>query len=308
VHPAPDPVAVRLAADDDPAIRALARRDLLDEPAPDADALGSPLVRGLLAGLDDRDVLGRPYVKWTGAHWRLVSLVELGIPAGHGTAVRAAEAVLDHWAAADRLAGVLVVNGRRRMHASQEGNAVAVACRLGLAGDERVARLVEHLVAGQWPDGGWNCDRHRAACRSSVHETLPALWGLCEYAAATGDPRCREAVTAAAEVLLARHVVFAAGSYRPIHHSVLDLHYPPYWHYDVLQALVVLDRAGRRHDERTLRARRVVAGKRRADGTWRAVRRWWRPPGSDSMSEAVDWGSAAHRMVTLNALRVLGRA
>jgi hypothetical protein len=35
------------------------------------------------------------------------------------------------------------------MHASQVGNAVAVACRLGLACDERVVRLVEHLVAGQ---------------------------------------------------------------------------------------------------------------------------------------------------------------
>jgi hypothetical protein len=305
VLPAPDPVAVRLAADEDPAISALARRDLLGEPAAEADALRSPLVRALLAGLEDRAVLERPYTKWTGAHWRLVSLVELGIPAGHGPATRAADAVLDHWARPDRLAGVLVVDGRRRMHASQEGNAVAVACRLGLAGDDRVARLVEHLIAGQWPDGGWNCDRRRDVCRSSVHETLPALWGLSEYAAATGDARCREAVAAAAEVLLARHVVFAGGSDRPIHHSVLDLHYPPYWHYDVLQALVVLDRAGCGGDPHTDRARKVVAGKQRRDGGWRAVRPWWRRPGSAGLVEAVDWGDAAHQMVTLNALRVL---
>jgi hypothetical protein len=304
VHPAPDPVALRLAADGDPAIRALARRDLLGEPALVADALRSPLVRGLLAELEDRAVLGRPYAKWTGAHWRLVSLVELGIPPDHGPAVRAAGAVLDHWAAPDRLAGVPVVDGRRRMHASQEGNAVAVACRLGMAGDERVARLVEHLVAGQWPDGGWNCDRHRGARRSSVHETLPALWGLHEHATATGDARSRAAATAAAEVLLARDVVFAAGTDRPLHRSVVDLHYPPYWHYDVLQALVVLDRAGFRDDPRTSRARQVVAGKRRRDGGWRAVRPWWRPPGSAGLVEAIDWGDTAHQMVTLNALRV----
>jgi len=73
----------------------------------------------------------------------------------------------------------------------------------------------------------------------------------------------------------------------------------------VLQALVVLDRAGFRHDPRTASARRIVAGERRADGTWRAVRRWWRPPGSATMPEAVDWGVTAHRMVTVNALRVL---
>jgi hypothetical protein len=302
--PAPDAVAARLAVDADPAVRALARRDLLGDPAPDEDVLRSPLVRGLLAGLEDRAVLERPYAKWTGAHWRLVSLVELGVPAWHGPTVRAAEAVLDHWAAPGRLARVPVVDGRRRMHASQEGNAVAVACRLGLAGDERVARLVEHLVAGQWPDGGWNCDPRPAVRRSSVHETLPALWGLHEYATATGDARCRRAAAAAAERLLKRHVVFAAGTDRPLHPSMLDLHYPPYWHYDVLQALVVLDRAGCQDDPRTRRARQVVAGKQRADGSWRAVRPWWRPPGSARAAEAIDWGDSAHQMVTLNALRV----
>jgi hypothetical protein len=308
VPPAPAAVAARLATDADPAVGVLARRDLLGELAPDGDVLLSPIVRGLLAGLADPRVTARPYAKWTGAHWRLVSLVELGIPAGYEPAVRAAEAVLDCWAAPDRLAGVLVVDGRRRMHASQEGNAVAVACRLGMAGDGRVARLVGHLIDGQWPDGGWNCDRRPAARRSSVHETLPALWGLHEYAAATGDARSREAATAAAEVLLARHVVFAAGADRPLHRSVVDLHYPPYWHYDVLQALLVLDRAGRRDDPRTDRARQVVVGKQRKDGSWRAVRPWWRPPGSTGLVEALDWADAAHQMVTLNALRVTAPA
>lgn len=140
-----------------------------------------------------------------------------------------------------------------------------------------------------------------------MHETLPAVWGLYEYAMATGDAGAHRAAAAAAEVLLARHVVFAAGTERPLHRSVLDLHYPPYWHYDVLQALVVLDRAGFRHDPRTERARQVVAGKRRRDGGWRAVRPWWRPPGSAGLAEAVDWGPAAHQIATLNALRVLTR-
>jgi hypothetical protein len=300
----PGNVAARLATDADPAIRVLARRELLGDPAPDEDVLLSPLVRGLLDGLDDRAALERPYRKWSGAHWRLVSLVEFGIPAGYEPAVRAAGVVLDQWAAPDRLAGVLVVDGRRRMHASQEWNAVEVACRLGMAGDDRVARLVEHLIAGQWPDGGWNCDRHRAVCRSSVHEMLPALWGLHEYTTATRDARSRQAAAAAAEALLARHVALAAGTDRPLHRSVVDLHYPPYWHYDVLQALVVLDRAGYQDDPRTRRARQLVAAKQRGDGGWRAVRPWWRRPGSTGLVEAVDWGDAAHQMVTLNALRV----
>jgi acetyl-CoA acetyltransferase len=76
----------------------------------------------------------------------------------------------------------------------------------------------------------------------------------------------------------------------------------------VLQALVVLDRAGHRDDPRTSRARQLVAAKRREDGTWRAVRPWWRLPGSAGLVEAVGWGEAVHQMVTLNALRVTAPA
>jgi hypothetical protein len=46
-------------------------------------------------------------------------------------------------------------------------------------------------------DGGWNCDRRPEARHSSLHETLPALSGLHEYAAATGGTACARAVGAA---------------------------------------------------------------------------------------------------------------
>jgi hypothetical protein len=87
----PDAAVARLVSDADPAVRAAARHDLLEDAA-DEDVLSSRLVRGLLTGLEDRDTLARPYGKWHGAHWRLVSLVELGIPAGYEPAVRATEA------------------------------------------------------------------------------------------------------------------------------------------------------------------------------------------------------------------------
>ena len=59
----------------EPAVRYLARRDLLDEVAEDdaARILDGRIVRTLLNGPEDV----HPYKKWTGAHWRLVSLVEL---------------------------------------------------------------------------------------------------------------------------------------------------------------------------------------------------------------------------------------
>ena len=298
---ATDPAVAWLLDAGDQAVRALACRELLGRPTSAEAAMSSPLVQTLLTN----PFRTNPYAKWSGAHWRLVSLVELGVPAGQPEALAVCDLVLDHWATPQRLAKVPVVNGLARRCASQEGNAVASACRIGLAEDPRVTVLVEHLLAWQWPDGGWNCDPRPRATHSSVHETLPALWGLHEYGAATGDSTCETAVGAASELLLRHHVVYSRRTGQPIHPSVLQPHYPPYWHYDLLQALLILGRAGFADDSRTAKARQVLSARRRKDGRWRAVRPWWRAPGeTGSGVEAVDWADVAHQMVTLNALRV----
>ena len=87
-----------LLKSDEPAIAFLTRRDVLGEHVePDPEAiLAGPIVRGLLDGQRPDGGFGsHPYKKWTGAHWRLVSLVELGVPTGHAPAIAAAETVLD---------------------------------------------------------------------------------------------------------------------------------------------------------------------------------------------------------------------
>lgn len=301
-----DPAVAWLLADGDPAVRALVRQDLLGEDVPAGAGLDSPIVRGLLAGRQaDGTWPGNPYRKWTGGHWRLVSLVEIGVPPGHPDACAAAGPVLDYWAGRRRLGSVPVVEGKARRCASQEGNALAVGCRLGFGADERAHRLAEHLVAWQWPDGGWNCDRRPEAHRSSFHETWPALWGLHEYVAATGEAAARDAVARAAELVLSHDVVFSTKTGEPMRPAYVEPHYPPYWRFDVLQGLLVLTRAGHGGDPRTARARRLVAERRGVDGLWRAGRRWWKPPGAAGGGvEAVDWGEVADQMVTLNALRV----
>ena len=76
----------------EPAVRMLARRDLLGQDIAHAgDVLAGPKVEALLSGQHEDGGFGvHPYRKWTGARWRLVSLVELGIPAGEPRALRAA--------------------------------------------------------------------------------------------------------------------------------------------------------------------------------------------------------------------------
>ena len=159
-----------LLASAEPAVRLLARRDLLGEEAVHTGGvLAGPMVRALLSGQCRDGGFGvHPYRKWTGAHWRLVSLAELGIPAGEPRAVRAAGTVLSWLAAGQgRRSSIVTAGGLVRCHASQEGNALAVCSRLGLGRDPRVELLAESLVRWQWPDGGWNCDLRATGRRSS---------------------------------------------------------------------------------------------------------------------------------------------
>jgi hypothetical protein len=291
----------------EPAVRYLTRRDLLGEDAPEDEAriLEGPIVRALL----DADGSVHPYKKWQGAHWRLVSLVELAVPAGEPRALAAAETVLEWLTGTGHRRGIRVVNGLTRRCASQEGNALAVCCRLGLRGDPRVALLAESLVEWQWPDGGWNCDDRATGRRSSFNESLAPAWGLHEY----GTDGSRAAALRTAELILEHRVFRALRTGEPMRPSFVVLHYPPYWHYDFLQALLVLARLGLARDPRCGDALDLLEQKRLPDGRWRAGEYWWRPPGSDAPNtEVVDWGRGGpNELITLNALRVLtasGRA
>ncbi len=304
-----------LLASEEPAIRGMARRDLLDEvdPADLRDVLDGPLVRGLLDGQQPDGGFGsHPYRKWTGAHWRLVSLVELEVPAGEPRCLAALDGWLTMLTARGRLTRASTTStGLPLSDASIEGNALAVACRLGAADDPRAAKLAEALLRWQWPDGGWNCDGRASGRRSSFHESLIPMWALSEYGQATGNDRATAAAQRTAELLLEHRVFRVGGSGPPIHRSWVALHYPPYWHYDILHALLLLGRVNRLHDERTSDALDLIEERRLRDGRWRPGGAWWSTPGSSRAPEAVDWGRGrgdGSPMLTLNALRVLRAA
>ena len=202
-----------------------------------------------------------------------------------------------------------MIGGLARAHASIEGNALAACCRLGLAADPRVRSLAGSLIAWQWPDGGWNCDPAATGRRSSFHESLAPAWGLHEYGQATGDPAAQDAASRAAGLLLDHRLFRSLDSGQVIRRAWLALHYPPYWHYDILQALLVLTRAGKADDPRASDALDELQRRRLPDGRWQPGGCWWQPPGSTVTPEVLDWGrSGPNEMITLNALRVLKAA
>jgi hypothetical protein len=88
-----------LLESDEPAVSRMARRDLLSEEPGGADrVLSGPKVGALLSGQSSDGGFGVHYYrKWTGAHWRLVSLAEFEVPAQEPRTVAAAESVLRYF-------------------------------------------------------------------------------------------------------------------------------------------------------------------------------------------------------------------
>jgi hypothetical protein len=189
------------------------------------------------------------YAKWSGAFWRLLSLADLAVEPGHTGAVAAAEETLEWVASPRRLAEIHKrrIDGRVRRCASQDGRALQACLDIGLRGDPRLDTLAESLAETQWPDGGWNCDRKPHVTHSSFNETWGPILGLARYGAA-------DAVARGTEFLLLHRVVFSHRTGEPAHPTMLKLHFPAYWHYDLLAGLRTLAVAGGLADPRTSNA------------------------------------------------------
>src|SRR5205823_2477542 len=262
-----------LLASPDPSIRWKTRVHVLGED-PNSKSIrllreeirSSPTVRALLSR---RDRLGRPgtrrqvYYKWQGLHWVLASLADLGYPEGDESLHPLRDRVLELWlgpsyfhefaarteAEAYRGRGVPLMRGRYRRCASQQGNALYSLLTLGIA-DERVHSLVERLLHWQWPDGGWNCDKHPEADTSSFMETLLPMCGLSLFGHAKQSPPAVQASMRAAEVFLTRRMFKRRSDGEVIHPQFVQLHYPVYWHYDILAGLKALAEVGLIKDPR----------------------------------------------------------
>jgi hypothetical protein len=240
-----------------------------------------------------------PYRKYCGTHWRLVELADLGTPI---PPVRL-QAGIDQeiaWllSTTPDLAG-RSVGGLPRRHASMEGNALYAFSRLGFAHHPSTRRLAEALIEWQWPDGGWNCDRHRTAHRSSFHESVTPALGLAAYADQTGNAAALAAAVRTAELLLQHRLFRVHGTGQPIHPSWTKLHYPPYWHYDVLQGLRLLRAVNRLNDHRARDALDLLESSRRRDGTFSG------PQWSSKKQPAVLDRGTYSQMLTQRAQEIL---
>jgi hypothetical protein len=290
----------------------------------------SPTVRALLSR---RHQLGRSgtarqvYYKWQGLHWVLASLADLGYPEGDESLHPLRDRVVEFWlgpgyfreftartqAEAYRGHGVPLIRGRYRRCASQQGNALYSLVTLGIA-DDRAHSLAERLVHWQWPDGGWNCDRHPEADTSSFMETLLPMLGLAVYARTYRRPVAAKAARAAQDVFLRRRLFKRVSDGRVITPDFVALHYPRYWHYDFLGGLKAMMQVGRIRDMRCNDALDLLEERRLPDGGWPAEKRYYTvsPKTMRSNADFLNWGGTSRKRmnawVTVDALAVLRAA
>ena len=267
----------------------------------------APLVQDLIATCDRRH---SAYKKWDGAHWVLSILADLGYPAGDESLHLLMEDVFSTWMSKEHETRHLrVIDGRVRRCASQEGYAIWCSLRLGFA-DGRTDELVNRLIKWQWPDGGWNCDKHPEADTSSFMETLIPLRALALYARGSGDTRTKTAAERAAEVFLTRQLFKRRQDGQVIDQHFIRLHYPLYWHYDILFGLKVMAEAGFISDPRCQAALELLESKRLPDGGFPAEESYARSRRPQlSGYSPVSWGSTSKKtmnpFVTADALYVL---
>lgn len=248
-----------------------------------------------------------PYRKWTGTHWRLVEVADIAtdqVRVPRGRVRLMVEAEFEWLLGASHTAHIRTIDGRARVHASQEGNALYALSIFGWAGDDRSAELADRLRSWQWPDGGWNCDRRPEVAHSTFHESVTPALGLVAYGNATGDSVAIVAARRTAELFLQSRVVFSRRDPQElVHPSWAILHYPAYWHYDVLQGLRLLSELDLLHEPRARDAIDILARARRPAGF--AGRTWV----SRRQPSAVGRGaSPSNRMLNHLATNILERA
>jgi hypothetical protein len=293
----------------------------------------SPRVKTLLAGGERRSAREpKVYAKYRGAHWVLAALADIGYPPGDESLLPMCHQVLKHWLGAsfyrefDSMSavpkhrsaeGVPMIRGRYRRCASQQGNALYSLTALDLAEEGR-PRLAERLLHWQWPDGGWNCDRNPKADTSSFMETLLPMRALSAYGELTDDCTVRAAALRASEVFLSRRLFKRRSDGEVIHPNFRMLHYPLYWHYDVLGGLKAMTEMGLVQDSRCNDALDLLERKELPNGGWAAEGRFYTlaansvPDSVHGSHELVSWGGSGrgrmNEWITVDALSVLSAA
>ena len=300
--------------DSDPAIRWQVMADLTDAPVETVSAERARVAREgwgaqLLAlqgddgqwdggtyrpGWVDHD---KPFFDaWTGTHYSLQLLRDLGVDPNDSAVATAIKRVRDNV--------VWEFNGAPYFHGELEPCINGIALGVGSFFGQSVDLIVEQLMKDQLADGGWNCDAEDGSTVSSFHTTICVVEGLLAYEAANGGSDEVAAVRKTGEeYLLERRLFKSKSTGRAVDPRFTMLSFPVRWYYDILRGLDHFRLAGP-FDERCAEAVELLVSKRDTEGRWPLENRHQGP-----VHFRVEGREGSpSRWNTLRALRVLAWA
>ncbi|MDD5701109.1 MAG: hypothetical protein PHU23_03575 [Dehalococcoidales bacterium] len=350
------PIINKLLDSDEPSIRYKVRVNVLDENPSSAsihslqgEIKSSQQVKGLLVNRDPATCyippVKNPYRKWQGAHWILASLADIGYPKNEIELIPLINQTVSYWLQPKYVNKTPLIEGRYRRCASQQGNILFSILRLfdfdnnskipvqyiqALA--SQAEQLAQLLIKWQWPDGGWNCDVRPSARKSSFWESLIPFRALALYAQISGDPAALASCRKAAQIFFLRKMYLRISDGQIMNSEFTQLHYPCYWHYDILFGLKCMAEAGSEfiNNSACKEALDLLVSKQLPDCRgWPAEAKWYSLPRetkinmtspntinqkyyTKSNTELVSWGNttkkAMNEWVTTDALYVLKSA
>ena len=123
------------------------------------------------------------------------------------------------------------------------------------------------------------------------------------------DAEALAAARRTAELLLDHRLFRTLDGRRQIHSSMAALHWPAYWHYDVLAGLRVLLAVDPRllADPRATDGLDLLESKALPDGRFATTHAWWQAGHQKtSPTDVIDWGrDRPSEVLTLHAVRAL---
>lgn len=293
----------------DPAIRWQVLRDLADAPHEVVERERRKTAREgwgarLLAEQGDdgrwqgqRSRLSGMYTpKWTSTHYTMLLLRDIGLPPTNQRANTACGLLLER--------GLYDDGGIGYGFGSETCVTGMVLSILSYFryDDERLDRLVGHLLKHQMSDGGWNCRWPRGATHSSVHTTISVLEGLRHYEVHRDRQRLavQRAQQRGREFLLVHRLFRSHRTGAVIKPVFMRFAFPPYWHFDILRGLDYFRDVDAPRDCRLGDAIEVVRKTRLPDGRWTLQNSF---PGKTYFD--MERRGQPSRWNTLRALRVL---
>jgi hypothetical protein len=250
--------------------------------------------------------------RFTGTHWNMLALADLGAGREIPEVAASAELWMEN---SPLLGGGIGALGKGKGHHCYTANMVRALIRMGYADDPRIEKTMEWLVLTAHPKGGWTCRfSKQGPAESRSLDAWEGLAAFAEYPRDKWSQPMRDVVDRTCEYYLERELHQQGDPYDPWYRY----HWPTHYYYDLLVGLDCLSALGHGQDPRMGFALHQLEEKRRADGRWNLdadqtdpdpeSERWFEAnPSKRPTPLRFETAGKPSKMVTLRARTVLSR-